>query len=28
VKPGHVFPEAERVVAEHDRFWLVEKHGD
>ena len=26
VKPGHVFPEAERVVAEHDRFWLVEKH--
>jgi hypothetical protein len=28
VKPGHVFPEAERVVAEHDRFWLVEKHQD
>ena len=26
VKPGHFFPEAERVVAEHDRFWLVEKH--
>jgi hypothetical protein len=25
VKPGHVFPEAEQVVAEHDRFWLVEK---
>ena len=25
VKPGHFFPEAERVVAEHDRFWLVEK---
>jgi hypothetical protein len=28
VKPGHVFPEAERVVAEHDRFWLVEKLTD
>jgi hypothetical protein len=25
VKPGHFFPEAERVIAEHDRFWLVEK---
>ncbi len=27
VKPGHFFPEAERVVDEHDRFWLVEKDG-
>jgi hypothetical protein len=26
VKPGHVFPEAERVVESHDRFWLVEKY--
>lgn len=25
VKPGHFFPEAERVIGEHDRFWLVEK---
>ncbi len=25
VKPGHVFPEAERVLESHDRFWLVEK---
>jgi len=25
VKPGHVFPEVERVLASHDRFWLVEK---
>jgi hypothetical protein len=28
VKPGHVFPEAERVVGEHDRFWVVEKYTD
>ena len=27
VKPGHVFPEVERVVESHDRFWLVEKDG-
>jgi len=27
VKPGHVFPEAERVLESHDRFWLVEKVG-
>jgi hypothetical protein len=27
VKPGHVFPEGERVVDTHDRFWLVEKDG-
>jgi hypothetical protein len=26
VKPGHFFPDAERVVEEHGRFWLVEKH--
>ena len=25
VKPGHVFPEGERIVESHDRFWLVEK---
>ena len=25
VKPGHVFPEGERVLDTHDRFWLVEK---
>jgi hypothetical protein len=25
VKPGHVFPEVERVLESHDRFWLVEK---
>ena len=25
VKPGHVFPEGERVRGTHDRFWVVEK---
>ena len=25
VKPGHVFPEGERVLDTHDRFWVVEK---
>jgi hypothetical protein len=28
VVPGHVFPEAERVVASHERFQVVEKTGD
>ena len=27
VVPGHVFPEAERVVESHDRFQVVEKTG-
>ena len=26
VKPGHVFPEVERVAAAEERFWVVEKH--
>ena len=26
VKPGHVYPEVERVVETTDRFWVVEKH--
>jgi hypothetical protein len=25
VRPGHVFPEVERVVAEGDGYWFVEK---
>jgi hypothetical protein len=25
VKPGHVYPEAERVLDTRDRFWVVEK---
>jgi hypothetical protein len=25
---GHVFPEVERVVARHERYWVVEKQGD
>lgn len=25
IKPGHVFPDAERVAARHDRYWIVEK---
>jgi hypothetical protein len=25
VKPGHVYPEAERVAQTGDRFWVVEK---
>jgi hypothetical protein len=28
VVPGHVFPEAERVVADNERFMVVEKTGD
>ena len=27
VVPGHVYPEAERVVEEHERFQVVEKTG-
>jgi hypothetical protein len=27
VVPGHVIPEAERVIWSHDRFEVVEKHG-
>ena len=25
VRPGHVYPEVERVVGERDEYWLVEK---
>ena len=25
LEPGHVFPEGERVLDTHDRFWVVEK---
>jgi hypothetical protein len=25
VKPGHVYPDVERLVAEHDTFGIVEK---
>ena len=25
VRPGHVFPEVERIVSENDRFAVVEK---
>jgi hypothetical protein len=25
VRPGHVYPEGERLVAEHDTFGIVEK---
>jgi hypothetical protein len=30
VKPGesHVWPDIERVVEKHDRYWVVEKTGD
>jgi hypothetical protein len=26
VKPGHVFPDVEDVVEEHDGYWIVRKH--
>jgi hypothetical protein len=26
VKPGHIYPEVERIVETTDRFWVVEKH--
>jgi hypothetical protein len=25
IKPGHVFPDAERVAERRERFWIVEK---
>lgn len=25
VKPGHIFPDAERVADRRERFWIVEK---
>jgi hypothetical protein len=25
VKPGHVFPDAENVAEQRDRFWIVDK---
>ena len=25
VVPGHVYPDVERVVQQHDRYWIVEK---
>jgi hypothetical protein len=28
VAPGHVASDLEAVVEEHERFWLVEKHGE
>jgi hypothetical protein len=26
IKPGHDFPETERVVQKHDAFWIVQKN--
>ena len=25
IKPGHVFPDAERVTGRRDRYWIVDK---
>jgi hypothetical protein len=28
VTPGHVEPDAERIVEQHERYWVVEKFGE
>ena len=28
VRPGHVFPKVERIVEQHERFFLLEKIGE
>jgi hypothetical protein len=28
VRPEHVYPDVERILEEHDGYWVVEKHPD